>query len=130
MYSVACLCSPVRCSQELIPFLKDYGCDVPKDVAAIDYVLAYDENPDGRLDMDEIRVLVTDMINGCVRKKPLQRIGQSLEETITHLAEGAGMASLDPLILFRTADADGGGNIDFAGASPVHPLGWLCCIPY
>jgi Ca2+-binding EF-hand superfamily protein len=108
--------------KELIPFLKDYGCEVPRDVAAIDYVLAYDENPDGRLDRDEILCLVTDLINKCVRTKPLQRVDQSLEDTIHHLAEGSGMAALDPLILFRTADADGGGAIDFAEFERLHQI--------
>lgn len=124
-----------------MPCLKDYGLELPQNVAAIDFVLAYDSNPDGRLDIEEFTELVTDLVNDCVKTKPLKR-NQDLETTISNLSEGTGISNLDPVLLFRTADSDGGGNIDYAGALPGRrtsgcdhpnlvplPPAWTCSAP-
>jgi hypothetical protein len=107
--------------KELVPCLKEYGLELPQNVAAIDFVLAYDSNPDGRLDLEEFIVLVTDLTNDCVKTKPLQR-DQDLATTIQNLSSGTGLSNLDPLLLFRTADADGGGNIDFCEFEKLHQI--------
>jgi len=107
--------------KELVPCLKEYGLELPQNVAAIDFVLAYDSNPDGRLDMEEFTELVTDLVNDCVKTKPLKR-DQDLETTIAHLSEGTGISNLDPVLLFRTADSDGGGNIDYAEFQKLHEI--------
>ena len=39
--------------KELIPALERYGVTLPKGTEAIDYILAYDSNPDGKLDYTE-----------------------------------------------------------------------------
>lgn len=42
--------------KELVPALERYGVDLPKGTEAIDYILAYDTNPDGKLDYEEVLV--------------------------------------------------------------------------
>jgi len=104
--------------KELVPALERYGVDLPKGTEAIDYILAYDTNPDGKLDYEEFEALVKDAEAGTLKTEPLP---QNRHLNASDMGEG-GVASLNPVMLFASADADGSGQIDFEEFEKLHGI--------
>jgi hypothetical protein len=104
--------------KELQPALERYSVSIPKGTEAIDYILAYDTNPDGKLDYSEFEELVRDLEAGTARTKPLPQNNHLSKADIS----SGGIASLSPVLLFASADADGSGSIDFAEFEKLHSI--------
>lgn len=95
------------------------GARPPFSSQAIDYILAYDDHPDGKLDYEEFENLVKDLEAGTLRTEPLpQNRNLSKDEIEKH----GGMAALNPVLLFASADADGSGSIDFEEFEKLHGI--------
>ena len=112
--------------KELVPALKEYGVELPENVQAIDFVLAYDGgdgDADGALQYPEFEALVRDLTLGSVKTATAAKERMSKANLLAKTdADNGGVSAMNPVMLFASADADGSGMIDIDEFSHLHGI--------